>query len=325
MKKRTMIRMLWDQIRAVVLTLLMSDAAILFLNYLYVNKLDLWLFYSVLILIGIALYTGFKVFEIKKIQSDLQVDDFNESHYSDSAYPFVMKLQELETRIRQLDNEYEAEKRELSDYFSMWTHQAKLPIFAMKLMLESNETEPGELKSQLSRLESYVNSAMAYIRLSSASTDFVLSRQNIDQIVREEIRANAGSFIRKKIAVDFQGENLMAVTDNKWLAFVISQILSNALKYSSSNSVIKIQSLADRGELIIEDHGCGISKQDLPRIFEKGFTGISGHTSKESSGIGLYLCGRILNQLNHTIKIESEPQKGTRVILGFPEELKIQD
>ena len=236
-----------------------------------------------------------------------------------------MKLQEYREKFQDVYNRSENSKRELEDYFSMWTHQTKLPIAAISLQLDAPDPDLGEIKTQIGRLQSYVGSAMAYIRLNSSSTDYEFREQDVDEIVREEIRAAASSFIRKGISIDFEGEHLMASTDRKWLAFVIGQILSNALKYSPSGSILHISTSQKSRELSIRDEGQGIPSQDLPRIFEKGFTGAHGRHSRESSGIGLYLCHEILSRLNHPFRIESEPGQDTDVIIRFPVERTLFD
>lgn len=325
MNRNSFFRLLWDQCRAVLCTLLLSDLVILFLLYLYRISLDLWGYYTLIILAAAVLYIVMKIFEIRRILLDLEVDDFDPSHYSPSAYPFLMKLQEYREKFQDVYNRSENSKRELEDYFSMWTHQTKLPIAAISLQLDAPDPDLGEIKTQIGRLQSYVGSAMAYIRLNSSSTDYEFREQDVDEIVREEIRAAASSFIRKGISIDFEGEHLMASTDRKWLAFVIGQILSNALKYSPSGSILHISTSQKSRELSIRDEGQGIPSQDLPRIFEKGFTGAHGRHSRESSGIGLYLCHEILSRLSHPFRIESEPGQGTDVIIRFPVEQTLFD
>ena len=161
---------------------------------------------------------------------------------------------------------------------------------------------------------------MQYLRLDSDYSDYVLTRHALDDIVRQAVRKYARLFILKKITLDFCETGLTVLTDEKWLLFVIEQILSNSLKYTHSGA---ISIYAEGGTLVIADTGIGIRPEDLPRVFDKGFTGYNGRADKKSSGIGLYLCRRITDKLGHTLKIASEVGRGTRVYIGFkpPEDI----
>ena len=165
--------------------------------------------------------------------------------------------------------------------------------------------------------------ALQYTRLDSETTDFLIQRYNLDDIVREAVRCYARLFIRKKISLNYQPLQVQVLTDEKWLEFVIEQVLSNAVKYTPKGSV----SICMEGSstLVIEDTGIGIRKEDLPRVCEKGYTGYNGHTDKRSTGIGLYLSKRILEKLSHTIEIESEMGVGTRVKIGLITKEKIHE
>ena len=156
---------------------------------------------------------------------------------------------------------------------------------------------------------------LSYIRLGSNENDFVIKEYDLDNIVRQAIRKYAPLFIRKKINLDFQPTTYKVLTDEKWLVFVIEQLLSNAIKYTNKGK-ISIYPLEDK-KLVIEDTGIGISQEDIPRIFDKGFTGYNGRTDKKATGLGLYLCKNILDKLSHKISIESEVGVKTNVILDL--------
>ena len=158
---------------------------------------------------------------------------------------------------------------------------------------------------------------MQAIRLFSDSTDFVLKQYVLDDIVRQAVRKHAKVFIAKKIALDFKGCPIEVLTDEKWLLFVVEQLLSNALKYTKSGTISIYLDETKEKTLVIEDTGIGIYTEDLPRVFEKGFTGYNGREDKKSTGIGLYLCKRVLDKMTHTISIESEVGNGTKIRLGL--------
>lgn len=221
-------------------------------------------------------------------------------------------------------NELKRRKRDMTEYYTMWVHQIKTPIAAMRLLLQEEDIAGNrEVSEELFHIEQYVEMALQYLRLSADSTDYIIRRIKLDEVVKEAVRKYARLFIRKKIKLDFQPLNTQVLTDEKWLEFVVEQLLSNALKYTASGSIsIYMEEQADR-VLVIEDTGIGIRPEDLPRVCEKGYTGYNGHTDKRSTGIGLYLCKRILNKLGHTIEIESEVGKGTRVLVGLASEERV--
>ena len=207
-----------------------------------------------------------------------------------------------------------AQYRDMMEYYTIWAHQIKTPIAAMHLLLrEEDSPHSRALEEELQRVEQYVQMVLGYLRLDGDNTDFVLRRCDLDAIVRRAVRNYAGSFIRKKLSLDYQGAKIWVLTDEKWLLFVIEQVLSNALKYTRTGKVTI--SLEGEATLVISDTGIGIAPEDLPRVFDRGFTGCNGRLEQRSSGIGLYLCRRILDQLGHSIEIQSTPGKGTQVRL----------
>lgn len=212
----------------------------------------------------------------------------------------------------------EVSRSDLMDYYTLWAHQIKTPIAAMRLILQQEESEENmELSMELFKIEQYVEFVMQYLRLESMSSDLVLKEYNLDDIVRQAVRKYARVFIRKKIKLNFGEISCKVLTDKKWLTFVIEQILSNALKYTIKGSISIYMDKNSDKTLVIEDTGIGIAKEDLGRIFERGFTGYNGRMYKKSSGLGLYLCKQILTKLSHRINIESEIDKGTKVKISF--------
>lgn len=214
------------------------------------------------------------------------------------------------THVRQI-SQADRIKSDLIDYYTLWAHQIKTPIAAIQLLLQSGDhPQKSELSMELFKIEQYVEMVLHYLRLDSDSTDFVLKRYDLDTIIRQAVRRYAKLFILKKIPLDFTESGQMVLTDEKWLVFVLEQLLSNSLKYTNEG---KIAIYTEGQTLIITDTGIGIQPEDLPRVFEKGFTGYNGREDKKSTGIGLYLCRRILTKLGHTITIESEVGKGSCV------------
>lgn len=214
-----------------------------------------------------------------------------------------------------IESEASIDKQDLLDYFTLWVHQIKTPIAAMRLLLQAEETsQSAALSAELFKIEQYVEMVLQYLRLGSETTDFVFKSCDLDGVIRQSVRKYARLFILKKLQLDFRESGIEVLTDEKWLSFVIDQILGNALKYTNAGTV---SIYTEENALIIEDTGIGIRPEDLPRVFDKGFTGFNGREDKKSTGIGLYLSKRITNQLGHTLSITSTPGHGTRVRVGF--------
>ena len=201
-----------------------------------------------------------------------------------------------------------------TDYFSAWAHQIKTPIAAMGLKLQNEDSPLARgLRGDLNRIAQYVEMAMTYLRLDAETGDYVLKTQDLDPIIRGSVRRFAGEFIDRKLRLRLQETGQMVLTDEKWLSFVLEQLLSNALKYTPGGEISIFWQEPDT--LVIRDTGIGIAPEDLPRIFEKGFTGYNGRSDKKASGIGLYLCKRVCDRLGHGISIASAPGEGTTVFL----------
>jgi len=224
-------------------------------------------------------------------------------------------LKELQEENARLVSEADAERSNMSEYYTLWAHQIKTPIAAMQLLLRSEQLESAnEISLELFKIEQYVEALLQYLRLETTSSDLLLAEYRIEDIVRQAVRRYAKMFIRRGIALRLPEISLRAVTDEKWLCFVIEQLLSNSLKYTSEGYI----AIYEEGRaLVVEDTGTGIAPEDLPRIFERGFTGYNGRMDKKSTGIGLYLVGRILKKLGHSIEVESELGRGTRMKILF--------
>ena len=199
---------------------------------------------------------------------------------------------------------------DMVDYYTIWAHQIKTPIASMRLTLQ-NEDSPlsRKLSGDLFRIEQYVEMVLMFLRLDSDSTDYVIREQDLDAIVRHAVRKYAGEFINRRLQLVYEPVHTKVITDEKWLSFVIEQVLSNALKYTPSGSITI--SLEAPKTLCIRDTGMGIVPEDLPRIFEKGYTGYHGRADKKATGIGLYLCRRICTNLGHHISADSSLDTGT--------------
>ena len=211
--------------------------------------------------------------------------------------------------------EFSARYDGMTEYYTLWAHQIKTPIAAMRLLLQEEGTDPRALSEELFRIEQYVEMALCYLRLDGGVSDYVLREADLDEVIKQALRKYAPQFIRKKIRLNYEPVGARALTDEKWLSFVVEQVLSNALKYTPGGEIsIRLEAPMT---LAVSDTGIGIAPEDLPRVFEKGYTGLNGRCDKRATGIGLYLCKRIMRKLGHGISIESRPGEGTTVRLDL--------
>lgn len=218
-------------------------------------------------------------------------------------------------------NRYRAQALEDREYFTVWCHQIKTPIAAMRLLL-GEESFPlrDEASGELFKIEEYVDMVLQYLRTDDQTSDYVLQDCELEKIVRGAVRRYAPQFIRRKLRIDFRLQPVRVLTDEKWVSFIIGQLLSNALKYTKQGTISIYQESGRPRQLVIEDTGIGIAPEDLPRVFERGYTGYNGRQDKRATGIGLYLSKRIADRLNHRIEISSVQGKGTKVTLDFERE-----
>ena len=225
--------------------------------------------------------------------------------------------------VRMLESVSEERLRDMTEYYTVGVHHIKTPIASMKLTLQ-NEDSPlsRKLSADLFRIEQYAEMVLTYLRLDSSSGDYVFREQELDGIIKNSVKKFASEFIGRKISLDYEKTEKKLVTDEKWLGFVVEQILSNSLKYTQEGGSIRIY-MKTPDVLCIEDTGIGIAPEDMPRIFEKGYTGYNGRIDRRASGIGLYLCKRICENLGAEISAESEPEKGTAVLIKL-DQYKIQ-
>ena len=247
--------------------------------------------------------------------------------------------QELVKELSQAKQDFISQNRiarkEMLDYYGMWVHQIKTPIAAMDILLQNTEQflyeedivnsrinkrleiiqesiPVSDMKMELFKIEQYVEMALNYLRVEDISSDLSFKKHAVDDMVRQVIRKYAKIFISKKIKMNFKPTGSYIVTDDKWFVFVLEQLISNALKYTKQG---QISIYMEDKSLVIEDSGIGIPAEDLPRIFEKGFTGYNGRENKKSTGIGLYLCKNIMDKLQWNITADSEVGSGTKIYL----------
>lgn len=232
----------------------------------------------------------------------------------------------IQTKINNISMEYRNELTELyqnqkdqREYTESWVHDIKVPLAALKLS-QDDDLDPALIAEEIDQIDYLVDQALYFARLNNFSNDYLIQEQDLNDIVKACIRTNKRLFISKRIGINFDLTDKKVLTDEKWLSFIINQILANSLKYTDNGGKISIFTTTSNNniELHIKDNGIGIANQDISRIFNKGFTGSNGRkTGSKSTGMGLYLTKKMIDKLGHTINVNSHPNEGTEMIITF--------
>lgn len=301
-------------------------AAVFFLYDLEVEKEAV--FYATgLCMLAAAVIFGFRFADFYKNyhrrRQLLKNIELEFEHLSEPGTLLEEDYQQMLIALGKINNahltDWQRERQESLDYYTTWVHQIKTPIAVMKMTLQGEDTEEHrELLAELFRIEQYVDMVLSYMRLGSNQTDFVFQEYNLDAIIRQAIHKYAPLFVRCRIRLVYEPVEMTVLTDEKWLLFILEQLLSNAVKYTREGTVNIAVSPSQ--VLSVTDTGIGIAPEDLPRIFEKGFTGYHGREDKKATGLGLYLCKQTAEKLGIRISAQSEPGKGSSFYLDLRKE-----
>ena len=219
------------------------------------------------------------------------------------------KIEELETQIENMRNDYISWQKDIQEYFSMWVHQIKTPITCLEILTEDNK----EMKMQLKSIDNYTNMAINYLKLNLHEKDMDISVVDVDNLLNILVKKYSLLFINSHISLYFRKNGLKCITDSKWLSVLLEQILSNAIKYSENSQIIVDSFKKDNSIVIlIEDYGIGIPEEDINRIFDKGYSGFNGRLKQKSSGLGLYLAKSIADKLDIRLKVDSTVGQGSK-------------
>ena len=312
----------WKKNKAFISTNSILAAVLIIVGVLY-NIESEFLFYEIYFLVLLTVVSS--VINYRKDKEDL----------SDS----------IEKEVEDLRDTKWEEMREKEDFFALWAHQIKTPIAALKLLFQDEDSSIGDCKRELFKIENYVNMALNYLRFEDMSGDMVLERCRLEPLIRQVVKKFSTMFIYQHLTVTLEDIDREILTDEKWFSFVLEQVLSNALKYTKEGGVkIFAKEITDEHkigidtdnidssdahkeiisqnaiEIVIRDTGVGIKSEDLPRVFDKGYTGFNGRIDKKASGLGLYMCKGVCDKLGHKIRIESEAGRGTDVIITVTQE-----
>ncbi|MGT2924158.1 sensor histidine kinase [Streptococcus caviae] len=267
------------------------------------------------ILVLISLYWYWKFYQkIKSLHHFMTVRELKNLNFLQAPSDLAYKAALEKVLEEQLDDRlyYKAREESLQQLIKMWSHQMKVPISAISLMAQTNHLKQGDVQSQLLRLENDLARLLNYVKFSQNQSDFRFEKCQVREILVDLIKKNQVFFLQKEISVSIQGDWELK-SDKKWLSFVFSQILDNAIKYNKKGGHITI--LIQENQVLIEDTGMGILKEDIPRLFEEGFTGYNGHEHQKATGLGLYMAKKILNSLELEIAVDSQIDQGTQVCI----------
>lgn len=242
--------------------------------------------------------------------------------YSMMTYKKVCTVQEenlqLKEEIQDIRNEKIEYQSEIESYFLLWVHQMKTPITASKLLLEAEDIQTiSQMRHEILQIDNYTNLALSYLKLMNEKTDMVFMEVRMDDLITPLIKRYSIQFIHNDTKLHYEKIYDSVLTDAKWTSVMIEQILNNALKYARGKNIWIKYSEAEN-ILSVKDDGIGINTSDLPKIFEKGFSGYNGRLNDKSSGIGLYIVKTIARRMNVSVSVESELGKGTTFHMKFP-------
>lgn len=316
-----MIRKYLTEKKRLINTIFISYTSISTILYLYSLDFEI-IIYPVLI--GLVINLCYLFFDYKNFLKTIE----NIKYYKENTFYINNKKSEynnivekeyfeifkiLKEENKKIIVKNKKEQENIQDYYTQWVHQIKTPIAALGFLIENEEhKEKIKLEKELFKIEQYVDMVLTYLRLDSEHTDLKAEKVYLEKVVKDIIKKYSTFFIAKKIKLTINiTENYILITDSKWLSVALEQIINNSIKYVKREGIINIY--LEKNTLIIEDNGIGIASEDIPLLFEKGYTGFNGRKNKKSSGIGLYLTKKTLDKLGYKIKIKSEVNEGTVV------------
>ena len=265
---------------------------------------------TLLLILSIWLFIQFRK-KLLVIQNFFFVQDLD-----DLSLPSELAYQQLIEQLIAAESEKglveKSRVESLQTIVKMWSHQMKVPLSALSLMAQTDQLDRQEVRQQLLRLENYLDTLLTYLKFSQHKDDFRFEALSARSLVVDLIKKYRVSCLAKELSVEVSGD-WQFKSDKKWLSFAISQILDNAIKYSKRGGHIQVQ--LDEDGIQFSDTGIGILPEDLPRLFEEGFTGYNGHEHKKATGLGLYMTKQVLDKLDLVICVHSQVEEGTQVFI----------
>ena len=220
-------------------------------------------------------------------------------------------------------------QKDYKEYIESWVHEIKIPITSAKLLCENNKSDiTNKIDEDIEEVNNYVEQALFYARMDQVSNDFMIREISLNEVIKNVLARNKKIMIQNNMKVELKDVNIKCYTDEKWLGFILNQIITNSIKYrNDNNAVIKITGIQNKENIIlkIKDNGIGIKKSEIDRIFDKGFTGTNGRNQTKSTGIGLYLCKRLCEGIGMEIDANSKENEYTEIVIIIPRAKKINN
>ncbi|WP_129689827.1 sensor histidine kinase [Gottfriedia acidiceleris] len=258
----------------------------------------------------------------KNSQAIRHLDEEEHENLSFEGVYYEKYIEELKRSHIRTINDIQDKQKEYYDYIVSWFHEIKTPISVLRLM-QQTEFDQKSLIEEITKIEQYVDQALYYAKLDNFNQDYEIKNCNLERLVKDTVKTHSKVFFAKKIRLDLSLESTIIQSDSKWLQFILNQLITNSLKYTNENGEISIfiQETPKEKLLIIKDNGIGIKQEDLPRIFNRGFTGTNGRIYTKSTGMGLYLAQELSNKLGHFITCTSEENAYTQFVIHFPKNI----
>ncbi len=233
-------------------------------------------------------------------------------------------LEQINKSMHENVNKYKYNVKDYKDYIELWIHEIKIPLATSKMIIENNKNNATRsIEEELDKLENYIDQALYYARSNTVEKDYYIKKSNLKELVNESIKKNKTILIQEKVEINTHDLNNIIYTDSKWIIFILNQLIQNSVKYKNKERTLEIEMFSkenkDNTILYIKDNGIGIKKNEINRVFEKGFTGTNGRLSnKKSTGIGLYLCKKLCDKLGISIELDSKENEFTEIKIIFP-------
>ncbi len=233
-------------------------------------------------------------------------------------------LEQINKSMHENVNKYKYNVKDYKEYIELWIHEIKIPLATSKMIIENNKNNATRsIEEELDKLENYIDQALYYARSNTVEKDYYIKKSNLKELVNESIKKNKTMLIQEKVEINTHDLNNIIYTDSKWIIFILNQLIQNSVKYKNKERTLEIEMFSkenkDNTILYIKDNGIGIKKNEINRVFEKGFTGTNGRLSnKKSTGIGLYLCKKLCDKLGISIELDSKENEYTIIKIIFP-------
>ena len=294
--------------------------------FLYSVELAIFLFIAYLIVQYVRYFKRYQLIRNLQTATAASLEEI-QAGADPADLLYIEKMDLLLQELREMEKLHAERQADQLDYFTLWLHQIKTPISAISLLNQSSAAkEAKQISQELLRLEDYTHMALNYVKLEESGAEMDLTEVDLDDVIKKAVKKYSILFIYKSIKLDYKPLEMKILSDSQWLQVLVEQILSNSLKYTPSGTISIYQDSGKEQTLIIEDTGIGIRPEDLPKIYNKGYSGLNGRLHEKSTGLGLFLSKKICRRLGHQLDIQSEPGKGTRVSIDLSRpELEIFD